>query len=338
MTLYCGIDLHAKDHVVVVIDESDEVVLERRLSNDLALTLRALEPLRAKLEAVAVESTFNWYWLVDGLMEAGHALRLVNTSAVVQYQGLKYTDDRHDARWLAHLMRLGILPTGHIYPKAERAVRDLLRQRSRLVRQHTANLLSLKNLAARNTGRMIPANDLKRLTPEELCEVFPDEILRHSAASVMAIMESLSEQIEILEKLVEAQAADKPEIEILRSVPGIGRILSLAIGYETGEIGRFASVGHYASYCRCVKSERLSAGKKKGAGNRKNGNPHLSWAYTEAAQHARRYQPLAKRFYERKRTQRNGIVAVRALAHKLARACYFLMRDQVPYEATRLFG
>ncbi len=148
MALYCGIDLHARDHVVVVIDEKDRVILEKRQPNDVGATLRVLEGLRSELEAVAVESTFNWYWLVDGLEEAGYEVKLVNTSAVEQYKGLKYKDDRHDARWLAHLMRLGLLPTGYIQPKEDRSVRDLLRQRMRLVRQRTANVLSLKNLLA----------------------------------------------------------------------------------------------------------------------------------------------------------------------------------------------
>jgi transposase len=338
MRLYCGIDLHARDHMVVVIDDSDEVVLEKRLPNELETTVRLLAPLRRGLHAIAVESTFNWYWLVDGLAAAGHEVKLVNTSAVEQYKGLKYKDDRHDARWLAHLMRLGLLPTGHIHPKGDRSARDLLRQRMRLVRQRTANVLSLKNLLARESGRMLPADRLKRMSLEELHELVEDDMLWHNAASVLTVMHAQSEQIAEIESLAASLAREKPELEILRTVPGIGRILSLSIGYETGEIARFPSVGHYASYCRCVHSEHLSAGKKKGAGNRKNGNPYLSWAYTEAAQFTRRYQPAAQRFYERKRRQRNGVVAVRALAHKLARACYFLLRDQVPYESARLFG
>jgi len=123
MGLYCGIDLHSNNHVLTVIDEADRRVYERRLPNELAITKAALEPYRTELVAVAVESTFNWYWLVDGLMEAGYAVRLVNTAAVRQYEGLKHTDDKYDAFWLAHLMRLGILPTGYIYPKSERGLR-----------------------------------------------------------------------------------------------------------------------------------------------------------------------------------------------------------------------
>ncbi|MCP4994586.1 MAG: IS110 family transposase, partial [Gammaproteobacteria bacterium] len=107
MSHYCGIDLHSNNHVVVVIDEEDKQVFERRINNDLSLTLKALSPYQESLQGIAVESTFNWYWLVDGLQEHGYDLRLINTAAIKQYDGLKYSDDHHDAFHLAHLMRLG---------------------------------------------------------------------------------------------------------------------------------------------------------------------------------------------------------------------------------------
>lgn len=113
----------------------------------------------------AVESTFNWYWLVDGLQEAGYDVRLVNTAAVKQYDGLKHSGDFSDARHLAHLLRLGILPTGYIYPREARAVRDLLRKRSQLVRQRTTQILSMQNLLARNLGQQVSGN-LKRRSPD----------------------------------------------------------------------------------------------------------------------------------------------------------------------------
>ena len=126
MGLYCGVDLHSTNSYLAVLNEQLQPVLSRRVPNRLDAVLGALEPFREQVQAIAVESTFNWYWLVDGLLEAGYQVRLVNTSAVRQYEGLKYLDDRHDARWLARLLHLGILPTGHIYPKKERALRDLL--------------------------------------------------------------------------------------------------------------------------------------------------------------------------------------------------------------------
>jgi transposase len=128
MKLYGAIDLHSTNNVTVVIDEQDRVVYQKRLPNDLALILKELSVYQTELRGIVVESTYNWYWLVDGLMEQGHEVRLANTAAIQQYEGLKYTDDHSDARWLAHLLRLGVLPQGYIYPKAERPVRDLLRK------------------------------------------------------------------------------------------------------------------------------------------------------------------------------------------------------------------
>ena len=142
MKLYGGIDLHSNNSVLVLIDEQDKVVYEKQLDNKLELMLNELKTYQKQVVGLAVESTYNWYWLVDGLMEAGYSLHLVNTAAVKQYDGLKYTDDRHDAKHLAHLLRLGILPQGYIYPKAQRAVRDLLRKRMQLVQQqHICRLL-----------------------------------------------------------------------------------------------------------------------------------------------------------------------------------------------------
>ena len=171
------------------------MLVERRLPNELEVVLGVLEPYRQELAGVAVESTFNWYWLVDGLMEADYRVALANTSAVQQYEGLKFTDDRHDARWLAHLMRLGILPTGYIYPKEERPIRDLLRQRGRLVQQRTSNLLSIQNLLARDTGKMFKGNELKRITAEQVAELLetPERVL--AVESRLQVIAALDEQI-----------------------------------------------------------------------------------------------------------------------------------------------
>jgi len=152
MKTYAAIDLHSNNGVLIVTDETDRVLRQKKLANKLELFVAELEPFRATLQGVAVESTFNWYWLVDGLLKHGFTVKLVNTAAIQQYEGLKYTDDPYDARWLAHMMRLGILATGYIYPREERAVRDLLRKRSSLVQQRTANILSVQNLEQRNRG------------------------------------------------------------------------------------------------------------------------------------------------------------------------------------------
>ena len=168
MPLYGGIDLHANNSVVVLLNEQDQVIYQKRLPNHLPTILEPLRLHPGEIAGVVVESTYNWYWLVDGLMEASYCVHLANPAAIQQYSGLKYTDDRSDARWLAHLLRLGVLPEGYIYPKAARAVRDLLRKRAHLVRQHTANVLSVQNIMARNTGARFSVKRMHELTKQEL--------------------------------------------------------------------------------------------------------------------------------------------------------------------------
>src|SRR5215213_10403497 len=129
---YSGIDLHSNNCVVAVSDETDRVLCRRRLPNELGAVLALLERYRAELAGVVVESTYNWYWLVDGLQAAGYTVHLANTAAIKQYDGLKRSDDKREAAHLAHLLRLGVLRTGYIYPREQRGLRDLGRRRLQL--------------------------------------------------------------------------------------------------------------------------------------------------------------------------------------------------------------
>ncbi|MDF3933668.1 IS110 family transposase [Pseudomonas citronellolis] len=112
---FCGIDLHSNNSVVVVTDEGDQVMVSRRCPNERAKILHVLAPYRDELAGVVVESTYNGYWLVNGLMAAGYPVKLANTVAMKRYDSLKHSDDKDDAAFLAHLLRLGILPTGYIH-------------------------------------------------------------------------------------------------------------------------------------------------------------------------------------------------------------------------------
>ena len=339
MKLYVGIDLHSNNSVLVVMDEQDRVMYEKRLPNELSSILSQLAPYRENVEAIAVESTYNWYWLVDGLMEAGYSVKLVNTAAVKTYEGLKYTGDEQDARHLAHLMRLGLLPTGYIYPKEERGVRDLLRKRAQLVQCRTAQILSIENLVSRNRGSGISARDIRELDGKAIANICGDDKGRILAIeSNITVMRCLDEQIAILEREVMARARLRPEFKQLMTIDGIGKILAMTIMYETGTMDRFAKVGQFASYARCVNSSRWSNGKKKGEGNRKNGNKYLAWAFVEAANCSIRFNEKIRRFHQRKKAKTNTFVAIKAVAHKLARACYHVLKDQVAFEEDRAFA
>ena len=338
MATYAGIDLHSNNIFLGIIGQDHKRLFNKRLPNKLGVIKKALQPFKKALAGIAVESTFNWYWLVDGLQEAGYKMHLANPSAIKQYEGIKHRDDKSDAFWLAQMLMLGILPEGYIYPKDQRPTRDLLRRRLLYSQQRTAHILSLKSMTSRNLGETISTRAIKRLKPQEAHTLFDQEHLCLACSHALATIHFLSSQIKSIEKEVMKHAKIKPEFNALLTIPGIGNILGLTIMLEVGDIHRFPRAGNYASYCRCVKSERRSNEKKKGAGNRKNGNKYLAWAYVEAAHFAIRFQPKARRFYDRKASRTNNTVARKALANKMARASYYIMRDQVAYDESKMFA
>jgi transposase len=336
MSLYCAIDLHSTNNVPVVIDDDDRILFQKRLPNDLSTVISALKPFRQDLHAVAVESTFNWYWLVDGLADNDFNTLLVNPSAVKQYEGIKHTNDDTDAFHLAHLMRLGILPTGYIYPREERAVRDLLRKRLQLVRHRVTHMLSAQNQVWRTTGLNVSSKPFKQ-ADFSLLNLVEDKHIQMAIKSNLTMIQALNQQIDALEDTVLQQIKLNPAFLSLLTIDGIGKILGMTIMLETGDIHRFPSVAKFSSYARCVDSSRISNGKKKGANNRKNGNKYLAWAFVEAAHSIIRHNKTAHKFYQRKRAKKNGALATKALAHKLARAAYHVMRNQEPFQLERLF-
>jgi transposase len=337
-SLYAGLDLHKRNVFCGIIDQAGKAIYRRRLPAELGTILQALEAYRPQLKAIAVESTFNWYWLVDGLQAVNYPVHLANPAEMQKYSGLKHTDDQTDALWLAEMLRLGILPTGYIYPKAERPVRDMLRRRMLVVRQATQTLLSLESMVTRHTGQSVSAAKLQGWTGQEVRAAFADG---YSQQTATAMLELLGQQRRVqhhLEKQVLAVAKLSGSFQSLLTIPGIGQILGLTIALETGPISRFASAGDYASYCRAVNSRCDSDGKKKGENNRKNGNKYLGWAYVEAANFAARSSARAHAWLARKTARAGRVVAVKALACKLAKAVYYVLRDGADFDESKLFG
>jgi len=338
MIYYGAADVHSDNTCLGILDESGKKVFSKRVLNYKALILEELSSFQDKLAGIVVESTFNWYWIVDALMEAGYKTHLAHPAAIKQYEGLKHTNDYDDTFHLANLLRLGILSEGYIYPKEQRAVRDLLRKRLMLVKHRTAHILSFQSLYCRQTGFKLSGNDVKRLSERGLEDMSSLELVRQAGQANLQVMRFLSNQIEAIEKMILADMQINPQFQKLLTISGVGRILALTIALETGDVCRFATVRNFSSYCRLVSSQRSSNQKKKGENNRKNGNKYLCWAFIEAANITKRYCPLAQRFYQRKLAKSHKVLAIKALAHKLARAAYFIMRDQVDYDPQKAFG
>lgn len=336
MEVYAGLDLHSTNTYVAMIDGENKVLYKQRHRNEVPSILSALDAFKKDIQGVVVESTYNWYWLVDALMDSGYPVRLANPSAIKQYEGLKQIDDKRSALWLANLLRLNILPTGYIYPKEERPTRDLLRKRLQLVRHRASHVLSVKNILARNLGIRMKSNEVKKLGVPEVRTLFPNKEMRQAVMASVGIIGHLQEEIDGIESAITKKLKMKKEFIKLLTIPGIGQILGLTIMLEVGRIDRFPTVGDYASYCRCVRSTHTSNGKVTGYGNSRSGNKYLSWAYLEAAQHARRFHEPVRSYYERKTARTNKIIAIKAVSHKLARASYYIMRDGVDYDLRRL--
>ena len=202
MSTYAGIDLHSSNNYIGIIDDHDQRLYGRRLPNDLNRVLAALKPFQDTLEAVVVESTFNWYWLVDGLQEHGYKLHLANPAAMVKYSGLKHSDDQSDSYWLAHMKRLNLLPEGYIYPKKNRPVRDLLRRRLLFVKQRTSQILSLKSMVYRNLGKRIGVNWIKQLKEKDADKMFKELHLSMASGHSIATIRFLGQRIKSMEKAI----------------------------------------------------------------------------------------------------------------------------------------
>ena len=339
MKLYGAFDLHSSNNYFAVLDEKGKRIFKRRLPNDVPTILDAANRYRRDLKGIVVESTYNWYWLVDTLMDEGYRVHLANPAAMQKYNGLKHMNDKDDAIWLADMLRLGILPEGYIFPKEDRAVRDLLRKRGHLVKLRTSLINSLQNTITRQCGCRVNSNEIKRLKENKIQAILGqqfEEVLMVGQISKETI-DYLGQKIRTVERAVETKIGLRPNYQMLTTIPGVGKILGLTIMLETGPIERFPYVGKYVSYCRKVSSKWTSNGKTKGKGNEKNGNRYLAWAYSEAAEYARRHDVLAKGYYNRKAQKTKHIVALHALSHKLARAAFYMMKNQESFMAARAF-
>ncbi len=337
--LFCGIDLHSNNCFVVISDENDKVLYSRRHPNSLEEICSALSPYRADLFGVVVESTFNWYWLVDGLQDAvipsiwrtrqrSNSMMASNIAAMNPMPGIWHTS----SGWVCYRKAISC-PR----PSSQCAVRELARKCMQLVQLRTVQILSIETMFDQQRGAHLSSNHIKKLSSADIDNMGFGHMETLAMKANLAVMHALQTQVDAIEKELAKHCRSNPAFALLKSVAGIGDVLATVILLETGSIDRFADVGNYASYCRCVGSVHESNGKKKGEGNTKNGNRYLAWAYVEAANFAIRYNESAKKFYQRKKAKRNGVVAIKAVVHKLARACFHMLKTGEIFSVERCF-
>lgn len=338
MKLYGGFDLHSNNSYLGIRNEEGKVVFGKSLKNNKQLILDTLDPFKADIKELCVESTYNWYWLADLLEDNNYPIKLANPVAIQQYKGLKSTNDKTDAFWLAEMLRLGILPTGHIHKREKRSVRDLLRRRMFFVQQRVEHKLSLMSLFERVFGVRVANNKIMNEN-YDIDENDMDPCVKFNIDSLIRAIEGITPIIIDIENMVLSITKDDPAYDNLSTINGVGKILAMTIILETGDISRFKKVGNYTSYCRCTDATRMSNGKVKGKNLSKCGNKYLSWAFSEAASGCIRSCEEARRFRDRKLKVKNlKVLANRSLATKLCKAAFYIMRDETPFSVEKCFG
>lgn len=333
---YAGIDLGARSSWLCVIDARGSKRLNRRVRNDALEILRQLDPFRPSLHAV-VESTFNWYWLVDFLQDHEIEVKLAHPLYLKAIAYAKVKTDQVDAHTLAQLLRLDYIPEAFIYPRDLRPTRDLLRRRHRLVcwRSDLYRVLHFQLISHNITN--FERNTIKRLDGRQLRRLLVHPHDRRAGLAFLHLIRGLDVEIAALEDHVAAAVFRRKPVVLLKTIPGIGKILAATIYFEIGQIHRFASDKAFASYCRLAPTVAQSGGVTRRGKNRRQGNRLLKWAFSEAAQMAiQRYPSIRDQFHRLLKRKKKRILAKSIIAHKLAVAAFHVLRDERPYHPRAL--
>ena len=337
----CGIDLHAHQMYVCVMDRDGKKLLHTNIrNNDFEYFLKLVAAYRHDLTVVA-ECMFGWYWLSDACQGAGLKFVLAHALYLKAIHGGKNKNDRIDSEKLAHLLRSNLIPPAYVYPTERRPLRALLRQRIYYVWSRAQLLARIQShQLAHNRPTLRQTRPNRAPWEQGLLAAEPDPVRQLALQNDLALIGHYDTQIRALEAQLQRltkQAAPR-DYALLQTVPGIGEHLGLTLLYEIGDIERFPTVKDFVSYCRLVKGTVASAGKIKGLRGAKLGNPYLRWAFGEAAIIAKRDHriigPLAQRLEAR--FNGNKFKANTVLAIKLARAVYYMMRAHTVFDPERL--
>jgi transposase len=338
---YCGIDLHARLLAVCVLDQAGSVVCQTQIPADKQRLLDTLAPFRADV-VVCVECLFAWYWVADLCAAEGIPFVLGHALYMKAIHGGKTKDDDVDADKISRLLRGGNIPTAYVYPRGMRETRDLLRRRNYLVHQRAALIAHIQISNAQYnlppfTKKLIYARNRVEL---RVADRFPEGPVRKSIAADLALIDALDEQLADLELYLErtAKVEDPQHYHLLRTVPGVGKILALVLLYEIHDIRRFADAGEFLSYARLVRCVHKSAGKVLGRGGKKIGNAHLKWAFSEAVGLLVRCRPEVKAWQQRHERKHGKKKTLGILAARLGRAVYLMLRRGTAFDLQRFLG
>ena len=330
---YCGIDLHARSMYVCIVNRDGEILLHRNMKAAPEPFLKAVAPYRDGL-VVAVECIFTWYWIADLCTEEGIPFVLGQALYMKAIHGGKAKNDKIDSQQIAALLRGGMLPQAYVYPAEMRATRDLLRRRTHLMRKRSELLAHVQNTNSQYNLPEIGKKIAYKANRDGVAERFADPAVQKTIEVDLALITYYDQLLGDLELSIvkAAKHQDANPLYLLQTVPGIGKILSLVLLYEIHRIDRFPSVQDFASYCRLVKCSKESGGKRLGTSGAKIGNAHLKWAFSEAAVLFLRNNPQGQKLLTRLEKKHDTGKALSILAHKLARAVYYMLKRKTAFD------
>jgi len=336
---YCGVDLHARSLYVCILDQAGDVQVHQNLSATPEAFLQVIAPSRQDL-VVAAECMFAWYWLADLCAREGMPFVLGHALYMKAIHGGKAKHDRIDAHKIAALLRGGLIPMAYVYPARMRATRDLLRRRMHLMRKRAELLTHIQNTTSQYNLPALEKNLAYHANRAAVPEHFAHPVVRKSIEVDLALIDHYDRLLKALELylLRTARQHDPNTLYRLRTVPGIGKILSLVILYEIHDIHRFPTVQDFASYARLVTCAHLSAGKRTGTSGKKIGNAHLKWAFSEAAVLFLRQNPPAQAWLKQAASKHGKPKALSILAHKLGRAAYYILLRNEAFDMDRFLA
>jgi transposase len=330
---YCGIDLHARTMYLCILNQDGEILVHRNMPAGPEPFLKVVAPYREDL-IVCVECIFTWYWLADLCAREGIPFVLGHALYMKAIHGGKAKNDKIDAQKIAVLLRGGMLPQAYVYPADMRATRDLLRRRMHLTRKRAELLAHIQNTNSQYNLPEIGKKIAYKANRDGVAERFPDPAVQKNIAVDLALIGYYDQLLRDMELSVlkTAKQHDANTLYRLRTVPGIGEILSLVLLYEIHDIQRFPRVQDFVSYCRLVKCAKESAGKRYGTSGTKIGNAYLKWAFSEAAVLFLRANPGGQKSLARLEKKHGKGKALTVLAHKLARAVYYMLKREVVFD------
>jgi len=324
---------------VCILSQDGEVVLHRNMQASPDALLKAIAPYRDHI-VIAVECIFTWYWLADLCAQEGLPFVLGHALSMKAIHGGKAKNDKIDSQKIAVLLRGGMLPQAYVYPAAMRATRDLLRRRLHLTRKRAELLAHIQNANSQYNLPEIGKKLAYKANRDGVAERFPDPAVQKSVDVDLALIDYYDRLLNDVELTIvqTAKQHNAQTLYRLQSVPGIGKILSLVLLYEIHEITRFPRVQDFVSYCRLVKCAKESAGKRYGTAGAKIGNAYLKWAFSEAAVLFLRNNPAGQKYLARLEHKHGKGKALTILAHKLARAVYYMLKRDTVFDMQKFLN